>query len=145
MYSSTQRSNQRLVPLSFCTSIVWRNIRYLVDSCNAAASSYFTCLKLAHSERISVRNSNYIIENWNFTFMWPYIATIFILINQQTHQFRTFILSKNYMFRTVPLSIISFPLYIQHWYMSCRFDDIYQYRMYSGKLPMMGRGTARNM
>jgi hypothetical protein len=28
--------------------------------------------------------------------------------------------------------------------MSCRFDDIYQCGMYSGKL-MMGRGTARNI
>ena len=29
------------------------------------------------------------------------------------------------MFRAVPLPIIrSFPLYIRHWYMSCRFDDI---------------------
>jgi len=50
------------------------------------------------------------------------------------------------MFRAVPLPIIrSFSLYIRHWYMSCKFDDIYQRRMYSGKLLMMGRGTARNM
>jgi hypothetical protein len=50
------------------------------------------------------------------------------------------------MFVAVPLPIIkSFPLYIRHWYISCRFDDIYQCRMYSGKLLMMGRGTARNM
>jgi len=50
------------------------------------------------------------------------------------------------MFRAVPLPIIrSFPLYIRNWYMSSRFDDIYQCRMYSGKLLMMGRGTARNM
>jgi hypothetical protein len=26
-----------------------------------------------------------------------------------------------------------------------KFDEIYQCRMYSGKLLMMGRGTARNM
>jgi hypothetical protein len=68
------------------------------------------------------------------------------------------------MFRAVPLPIIrSFPLYILHWYISYRFDDsfeelpgparklssnmhdIYQCRMYSGKLLMMGKGTARNM
>ena len=31
------------------------------------------------------------------------------------------------MFRAVPLPIIrSFPLYIWHWYMSCRFDDSFQ-------------------
>jgi len=72
------------------------------------------------------------------------------------------------MFRAFPLPIIrSFPLYIRYWYMSCRFDDsfqarpecsillvlkschktymTYQDRMYSGKLLVMGRGTARNM
>jgi hypothetical protein len=38
----------------------------------------------------------------------------------------------------------SFPLHVRHWYMSCSFDDICQYRMYSGKLLTMGRGTARN-
>ena len=49
------------------------------------------------------------------------------------------------MFRAVPLHIIrSFPLHIRHWYMSCRFDDIYQCRMYSGKLLIMGRGTDKN-
>ena len=50
------------------------------------------------------------------------------------------------MFRAVPLPIIrSFPLHIRHWYMSSNLHDIYQYRMYSGKLLTMGRGTARNM
>jgi hypothetical protein len=38
-----------------------------------------------------------------------------------------------------------YSLYIRHWYMSRKFDDIYQCRMYSGKLLMMDRGTARNM
>jgi len=33
------------------------------------------------------------------------------------------------MFRAVPLPIIrSFPLYIRHWFMSCRFDDSFQAR-----------------
>jgi len=57
------------------------------------------------------------------------------------------------MFRAIPLPIIgSFPLYIRHWYMSCSYDNSFQARlvvieslMYSGKLPMMGRGIARNM
>ena len=68
------------------------------------------------------------------------------------------------MFRAVPLPIIrSFLLYIRLRYMSCRYDDsfqkrpgparklssnvhdIYQCRMYSAKLLIMGRGTARNM
>jgi len=49
------------------------------------------------------------------------------------------------MFQAVPLPVIrSFPLYIRHWYMSSNFHDIYQCRIYSGKLLMMGRGTARN-
>jgi len=53
---------------------------------------------------------------------------------------------KLYMFRTVPLSIIrSFPLYIQQYYMSYTFADIYRCSVYSGKLLMMDRGTVRNM
>jgi len=69
------------------------------------------------------------------------------------------------MFRTVPLSIIrSFSLYTQQWYMSYKFADslragsgryrpdlarqlygIHHCCVYSGKLLMMDRGTARNM
>jgi len=72
---------------------------------------------------------------------------------------------KLYMFRTVTLSIIgSFSLYTQQWYMSYRFPDslwaganapahklsakvydIYHCCVYSEKLPMMDRGTVRNM
>jgi hypothetical protein len=63
--------------------------------------------------------------------------------------FPNLFLSRNYMFRAVSLSIIrSFPLYMQHWYMSCSFDDSSQARLVvleSGKLLMMGRGTARSM
>ena len=34
------------------------------------------------------------------------------------------------MFRAAPLPFIrSFPLYIRHWYMSCRFDDSFQTRL----------------
>ena len=37
---------------------------------------------------------------------------------------------KLYMFRAVRLPVIrSFPLYIRHWYMSCRFDDSFQTRL----------------
>jgi len=60
--------------------------------------------------------------------------------------FQIYFVRKLYIFRAVPLPIVRrFPLYIRHWYMSCRFDDIYQCRMYGGKLLMMGRGTDRNM
>jgi len=82
------------------------------------------------------------------------------------HQFLKFILGmKLYMFRTVPLSIItSFSLYTQQWYMSYRFADslwagafapahklsanlydIYHCCVYSEKLVMMDRGTVQNM
>jgi hypothetical protein len=74
------------------------------------------------------------------------------------HQFLKFILEmKLYMFRTVPLSITSFSLYTQQWYMSYRFADslragvgwnlydIYHCCVYSEYLLMMDRGTARNM
>jgi hypothetical protein len=55
-----------------------------------------------------------------------------------------YFVKKLYMFRAVPLHIIrSFPQYIRHWYMSSNLHDIYQCRMYSGKLLMMSRGNAR--
>ena len=61
--------------------------------------------------------------------------------------FSEFILVKKlYVFRAVPLPIIRrSPLYIRHSYMSSDLHDIYQCRMYSGELLMMGRRTARNM
>jgi len=37
-----------------------------------------------------------------------------------------YFVKKFYMFGAVPLPVISFPLYIRHWYMSCRFDDSFQ-------------------
>jgi hypothetical protein len=63
------------------------------------------------------------------------------------------------MFRTVPLSISSFSLYTQQWYMSYTYADIlillamvyaelydiYHCCVYSEKLLMMDRGTVRNM
>jgi len=65
------------------------------------------------------------------------------------------------MFRTVPLSIIrSFPLYTLYTQLASRIRterpdparklsanpyDIYQCRVYSGKLLMMDRATVRNM
>ena len=45
------------------------------------------------------------------------------------HSALVYVIKKLYMFRPVPLPIIrSFPLYIRHWYMSCRFDDSFQAR-----------------
>ena len=98
-----------------------------------------------------------------FSYFFSLIKPTDALISQ------IYFVTKLYMFRAVPLPIIrSFPLYIRHWYMSCKFDDsfqarrgwnhpgrswkllsnlldIYQCQMYSGKLLMMGRGTARNL
>jgi len=61
------------------------------------------------------------------------------------------------IFRTVALSIIrSFSLYTQQWYMSYSFADslrklssklydIYHCCVYSEELPIMDKGTVRNM
>ena len=74
------------------------------------------------------------------------LGILFNKTNRCTNFSKYILVKKLYIFRSVPLPIIrSFPLYIRHWYMSCNFDDIYQCRMYSGKLLMMGRETARNM
>jgi len=41
-----------------------------------------------------------------------------------------YFVKKLYIFWAVPLPIIrSFPLHIRHWYMTCRFYDMYQCRM----------------
>jgi len=68
------------------------------------------------------------------------------------HSFLRFTFGKKlYMFRKVPLSIISFSLYTQQWYMSHRFSDSLRAGsgrncyVYSEKLLMMDRGTARNV
>ena len=64
------------------------------------------------------------------------------------YQFLKFIFGiKLYMFRAVPLSIISsFSQYTQQWYMSYKFaDDIYHCCVYSEKLLMMDTGTVRNV
>ena len=45
------------------------------------------------------------------------------------------------MFWTVPLSIISFSLCTQKWYMMNKFADIYNCCVYSEKLLTMDRGT----
>jgi hypothetical protein len=71
---------------------------------------------------------------------------LFNKTNRSTNSSKLIFVKKFYMFRAVPLPIIrSFPLYIRHWYMSSNLHDIYQCRMYSGEVLMMGRGTARNM
>ena len=66
-----------------------------------------------------------------FTFMWPCIVTNFFLIKRTDalipHIY--FVKKLYYMFRAVPLPVVrSFPLYIRHWYMPCRFDDSFQAR-----------------
>jgi hypothetical protein len=57
--------------------------------------------------------------------MWPSMLINSYNKTNQMHQFLKFILGmKLYIFRTVPLSIISsFSLYTQQWYMSYRFVD----------------------
>jgi hypothetical protein len=71
---------------------------------------------------------------------------LFNKTNRSTNFPKFIFVKKLYTFRAVSLSIIrSFQLYIRHRYGSCKCDYICQCRMYSGKLLMMGRETARNM
>jgi len=54
---------------------------------------------------------------------------LFNKTNRRTNSKIYFYVKKFYMFPAVPLPIIrSFPLYIQHCYMPCRFDDSFQGR-----------------
>ena len=54
---------------------------------------------------------------------------IFLIKPPNALIFPNLFLSRNYMFRTVPLPIIrSSPLYIRYWYMSCKCDDSFQAR-----------------
>ena len=63
-------------------------------------------------------------------------VTILLLIkflvnktNRRTNFSKLIFVKKRYMFRAVPLPIIrSSPLYIRHWYMSCKSDDSFQAR-----------------
>ena len=68
-------------------------------------------------------NSFHVLMGW--TFKWPCIVINSYNKTNWMHLFLTFIFGiKIYMFRTVPLSIItSFSLYTQQWYMSYRFAD----------------------
>jgi hypothetical protein len=51
--------------------------------------------------------------------------TFFLIKPTDTLISQIYFVKKLYMFLAVPLSIIrSFPLYIRHWYMSCRLYDI---------------------
>jgi len=54
---------------------------------------------------------------------------LFNKTNRRTNFSKFIFVKKLYMFRAVPLPVISsFPLYIWHWYMSCKFDDSFQAR-----------------
>ena len=63
--------------------------------------------------------------------MWPccIVTNFFIIKPTGCTNFTNLFCQKLYMFRAVSLPIIrSFPLYIRHWYMSCKFDDSFQAR-----------------
>ena len=55
---------------------------------------------------------------------WSYSSVyLFNKTNRRTDFSKFIFVKKLYTFRAVPLPIIrSFPLYIRHWYMSCKFD-----------------------
>jgi hypothetical protein len=59
-----------------------------------------------------------------------YLPTFFLMKPTNALISQIYIVKNLYMFRAVPLPIMrSFPLYIRHWYMSCRFDDSFQTRL----------------
>jgi hypothetical protein len=64
---------------------------------------------------------------------------------KQMHYFHKFILARNSTFRTVHPSSGVYSLYTQQWYMSYRFVDNFSVQCTVNKLPMMDRGTVRNM
>ena len=64
------------------------------------------------------------------------IPPLFNKTNRGTKFPQIYFCQKLYVFRAVPLSIIrSFPLYIRHWCMSCRFDDCFQARLRWNRVP----------
>jgi hypothetical protein len=61
------------------------------------------------------------------------LISLFNKTNKRTNFSKIIFVKKLYMFPAVPLPIIkSSPLYIRHWYMSCRFDDSFQARPLDG-------------
>jgi hypothetical protein len=67
-------------------------------------------------------------ETYHFTFMWLCIVTNFVLNNQlDALVIQIYSVIKLYIFWASSVPIIrSFLLYIQHWQVSCRFDDRFQ-------------------
>jgi len=102
----------------------------------------------------------------DFTFMWPYIVTNFFLIKPtRPMNFSNFILSKNctcfghflcpssgvfYCIFDIGIFLASLMTASKQgqkpaWKLSSNLQEIYQCRIYSRKLLMMGREGARNM
>ena len=75
----------------------------------------------------SLSHTSWLIGTHNTRQATP--TTFFIKKTNRRTNFPIYFLKKLYMIRAVPLLIIrSFPLYIRHWHMSCRFDDSFQAR-----------------
>ena len=64
-----------------------------------------------------------VLQNlWNVGSLLKNGAILFLIKPTDALISQIYFVKKFYMFRAVPLPIIrSFPLYIRHWYMSCRF------------------------
>jgi hypothetical protein len=104
--------------------------------------------------KILITNCSLRVEKSYFQHCFNQFYTIYFFLIKPTDALisQIYFSKKLYMFRAVPLPTIrSFPLYIRHWYISCRFDDIYQCRMYNGnswwwaeQLPETGRFSWQN-
>jgi len=73
-------------------------------------------------------------DNFDFTIFCVHVTVhrnmfIFNKTNRRTNFAKFIFVKKIYIFRALPLPIIrSFPQFIRHWYMSCKFDDSFQAR-----------------
>jgi len=80
--------------------------------------------------RHSTHNGDDAPQNWMAVNVNSYLRDFFFnKTNRHTNSLKFIFVKKLYVFRAVPLPIVrSSPLYIRHWYMSCKFDDSFQAR-----------------
>ena len=74
---------------------------------------------------LTVHNTTVTLHR-NFTFTWPCIVTnLFTIKTNRRTNFQIYSGKELYMFRAVSLPILrNYALYIRHWHMLYRFDDI---------------------
>ena len=110
---------------------------YSVSLC---CSMYYFCVNVCCTSATGCQPScsqqiyqSYVIRTLP-VFFYFYVTVhrnnLFLIKPTDAPIYQIYFVKKIYMFRAVPLPIIrSLPLYLRHWYMSCRLYDSFQARL----------------